>query len=158
MQETANLSIADVLSIDKVIVRVSVSSRKRLFALLADTLCQDEERLQSDTVFKSLTERERLGSTALGNGIAIPHGRVGKIDQPIVAVIRLSTPIDYDSPDRLPVWLAASLLVPDEDCSSHLGMLSELAGFFNDASFIGSLKACQDNNEMHALLISKRLN
>ncbi len=142
-------SVGDFLALQRVSIGHSVSSRKRLLEHIAAILCVENEELSSDVVFKTLTDRERLGSTGLGHGIAIPHGRIAGLEQPTVAVVRLASPIDFDSPDGQPVWLAVSLLVPDDACAEHLNLLAGLASLFNQSSFVDSIKNCSDEAEVY---------
>ncbi|MCK6390912.1 MAG: PTS sugar transporter subunit IIA, partial [Azonexus sp.] len=95
-------------------------------------------------IFDSLFAREKLGSTGLGQGVAIPHGRIKGLKQAAGALIRLAAPIPFDSPDRRPVTLLFVLLVPEQATEEHLQILSELAQRFSDRSFRDALQAAVD--------------
>ena len=128
------------LSPQRVACGLAVSSRKRLFEELArlissaagplDRFPPGAAALDRGRVFDILHERERLGSTAVGRGIALPHGRMPGLRGPIVAAARLARPIDYDAPDGEAVWLAVCLLVPAEANAAHLHLLASLAARF----------------------------
>ncbi|WP_295582409.1 PTS IIA-like nitrogen regulatory protein PtsN [uncultured Lamprocystis sp.] len=112
--------------------RLAIASKKRLLETLASLLAADHPRLDADLVFDCLLERERLGSTGLGHGIALPHARVKEVTQSIGAFVSLSQGVDYDAVDGEPVDLAFALLVPEAATDEHLQLLAQLAGRFND--------------------------
>lgn len=143
--------ISDFLKPSRIALDLDTSSRKRLFEHLSALAATDLEEIGEDDVFKILTERERLGCTGLGRGIAVPHGRIENLSQPVIALTRLKHPIDYDAPDDRPVWLAVSLLVPADANDTHLKLLSKLAGCFQDEAFIESLKASTTAESVVAL-------
>jgi nitrogen PTS system EIIA component len=93
-----------------------------------------------------------LGSTGLGHGVAIPHGRMGGLEAPIGAFVSLESAIDFDALDRQPVDLLFALLVPQESTSEHLQLLAQLAQMFSDAGFSGQLRASRDGRELYQLL------
>ena len=119
---------------------LEVASRKRLFEELSHLISAsdfgNELELDSEQVFDILHERERLGCTGVGKGIALPHGRMEGLVDPIIAMIRLADPIDYDAPDGEPVWLAVCLLVPAEANEIHLNLLANLAARLSDQEFV----------------------
>ena len=119
---------------------LEVASRKRLFEELSHLISAsdfgNELELDSEQVFDILHERERLGCTGVGKGIALPHGRMEGLVDPIIAMIMLADPIDYDAPDGEPVWLAVCLLVPAEANEIHLNLLANLAARFSDQEFV----------------------
>ena len=123
-----------------VVLDLEVASRKRLFEELSHLISAsdfgNELELDSEQVFDILHERERLGCTGVGKGIALPHGRMEGLVDPIIAMIRLADPIDYDAPDGEPVWLAVCLLVPAEANEIHLNLLANLAARFSDQEFV----------------------
>jgi PTS system nitrogen regulatory IIA component len=103
-------------------------------------------------VFESLFSREKLGSTALGYGIAIPHGRIKHLKETACAFLRLKTPAEFDAPDRQPVDLVFILLAPAAATDVHLQILGELAAMFSDDGFRGKLRAADDAAELHRLI------
>lgn len=129
-----------------------IASKKRLLehvaALLADGTGNDIER----SIFESLCGRERLGSTGLGQGVAIPHGRSPDIGSAIGALVQLSEPIDFGAPDGQPVDLVFALAVPEHFTHQHLVLLSQLAEMFGDADFRQHLRSAADTDALHQLL------
>ena len=104
-----------------------ISSKKRALQELAGLLASSQAGLKEDDVFDSLLERERLGSTGLGHGVAIPHGRIASISGATAAVLRLNKAVDYDAPDDTPVDILIGLIVPEDSTTEHLEILSCLA-------------------------------
>jgi PTS system nitrogen regulatory IIA component len=123
--------IAPLITADTALLDLSFTSKKKLFEHAAE-LFSSTHGLKSPDVFTSLFERERLGSTALGFGIAIPHGRIKGLKDAAGALYRLKTPLEFDAPDNQPVVLCFILLVPKDANEKHLQILGELAQFFGD--------------------------
>ncbi|WP_295431236.1 PTS sugar transporter subunit IIA [uncultured Thiodictyon sp.] len=111
---------------------LEIASKKRLLETLARLLAADHPQLKPDLIFERLLERERLGSTGLGHGIALPHARVKEATQSLGAFVSLAHGVDYDAADGERVDLAFALLVPETATEEHLQLLAELAGRFND--------------------------
>jgi PTS system nitrogen regulatory IIA component len=123
--------IAPLISPDTTLLDLSFSSKKKLFEHAADLFAQTRG-LKSTDIFTSLFERERLGSTALGYGVAIPHGRIKDLKDACGAFYRLKIPLEFDAPDNQPVSLCFILLVPKDANERHLQILGELAQMFGD--------------------------
>ena len=123
--------IAQLLSIANIVLDLDVTSKKRVFEH-AGLLFENHQGIARSTVFDSLFAREKLGSTGLGLGIAIPHGRIKGLKEATGALLRLRTPVPFDSPDGKPVSLLFVLLVPEHANEQHLQILSELAERFSD--------------------------
>jgi PTS system nitrogen regulatory IIA component len=102
-------------------------------------------------VYDALFAREKLGSTGLGQGIAIPHGRIKGLKTPVGSFVRLETPVQFDAPDGKPVGLIFVLLVPEAANEHHLQLLSELAQMFSDKAFREQLAAAPDAPALHGL-------
>ena len=100
----------------------------------------------------SLFARERLGSTGLGHGVAIPHGRIKGLKAPMAAVVQLAQPIGFDAPDELPVSLLIFLLVPEAATQKHLEILSEIAELLSDAPLREKIKTAADVDALHGLI------
>ena len=143
--------VAKLLSPANVAVDVSVSSKKRLFEHLG-LLFENNNGIASSVVFDSLFARERLGSTGLGHGVAIPHGRIKGMKDAIGALVSLSTPVLFEAPDGKPVSLAFALLVPEQATERHLQILSELAQMFSDGGLRNSMLAAVDPAGLHQLI------
>ncbi len=123
--------IAQLLSIENIVLDLDATSKKRVFEH-AGLLFENHQGIARSTVFDSLFAREKLGSTGLGLGIAIPHGRIKGLKEATGALLRLRTPVPFDSPDGKPVSLLFVLLVPEHANEQHLQILSELAERFSD--------------------------
>jgi PTS system nitrogen regulatory IIA component len=143
--------IASILSHTNVVAEFSASSKKRVFEEAA-LLFEAQRGLARDCVFEKLFARERLGSTGLGHGVAIPHCRIEGLTEVAGAFIRLATPIPFDAIDDEPVKLIFVLLVPCDANDTHLNILAELAQMFSDSALRERLLAAADADALHALL------
>lgn len=146
------MHLIDLLSPSRVRVGVSVTSKKRLLETLAGLLAEDHDDAFERQIFDSLCDREKLGSTGLGQGIAIPHGRTAGLNTAIGAVVRLAEPIDFGAGDGQPVDLLFALAVPEHFTDQHLQLLSQLAEMFGDSTFAGHLRAAENSEELLGLL------
>lgn len=142
--------IANLLTSDDVVVGLDASSKKRVFEQ-AGLLFENRHGIARSTVYDALFAREKMGSTGLGLGIAIPHGRIKGLKEARGAFIRLATPVQFDAPDGQPVNLVFVLLVPEAASEHHLQLLSELAQMFSDKAFREKLAAAPDAGATHAL-------
>ncbi len=147
--------ISDYLSQRRIVLDFDTTSRKRLFEHIAEISGDVEQGIDEDIIFKTICERERLGSTGLGKGIAVPHGRIANLDAPLISVFRLSSPIDYDAPDEQPVWLAIGLLVPEEATDTHLQLFSLLVKCFQNKTFIQAIKDCETAAQVDQLFVGR---
>ncbi|AKS42795.1 PTS sugar transporter subunit IIA [Wenzhouxiangella marina] len=127
------MHLADVLDPERIAVDISVSSKKSLLEKAAELLATSPDSGESREIFESLCQRERLGSTGLGHGVAIPHGRVNGQSGVSGALIRLRHPIDFDAPDQEKVDLFFALSVPDQCSDVYLRLLADVAQRFGDA-------------------------
>lgn len=147
---TDNLvSIKSILSPELTLTGVPGSSKKRILEQISHLVSTHYPNLEEKDVFNNLLNRERLGSTGIGQGIAIPHCRLEESLQVIGALLTLEEKVPFDSIDNEPVDLLFVLLVPKEATSEHLDLLSQLAEKFNDAQLCKKLRACQDSNELY---------
>lgn len=146
------IELADLLAVDRVETACQLSSKKRLMERITSLLLQCDARLDRKTVLQTLIERERLGSTGIGNGVALPHGRINGLDDVIGAVVVLAQPLDYDAMDNIPVSLAFGLLVPAQANEQHLKILAHLARLFSDETMRRDIFSAKDNQEVFDLL------
>ena len=144
--------LASILSSEQVLAKVDATSKKRAFEE-AGLLFENLHGLSRALVTDSLFSRERLGSTGLGHGVAIPHGRIKGLRSPMAAVFQLSTPIGFDAPDDKPVSLLIFLLVPEAATQKHLEILSEIAELLSDATLREKLVTAADSNQLHDLIV-----
>lgn len=137
-------AITDILSAEQSEIDVPVSSKKKLLEYLGEKISSQLTGSTADDIFERLLGRERLGSTGIGEGIAIPHCRLKECTQAFGVLLRLQQPIDYDAIDRQPVDLVFALLVPEEATDEHLQILSMLARNFSETEFRDALRNAPD--------------
>jgi len=147
--------IAPILSRLNVIAESDATSKKRVFEEAA-WLFETQQGLAPDLVFEKLFARERLGSTGLGHGVAIPHCRIDGLNEVVGAFIRLITPIAFGAFDEQSVRLIFILLVPCNANDTHLQILAELAQMLSNPTFRNQLIAAADADTLHALLTDWR--
>jgi PTS system nitrogen regulatory IIA component len=143
--------LASILPAAQVLVGVEATSKKRAFeeaGLLFERLHGLARALVSDSLFA----RERLGSTGLGHGVAIPHGRIKGLKAPMAAVLQLAAPIGFDAPDAQPVNLLIFLLVPEAATQKHLEILSEIAELVSDTALREQIKTAPSAETLHDLI------
>lgn len=143
--------IAKLLPESNVLIDLDVSSKKRVFEQVG-LLFENNNSVARSEVFDSLFAREKLGSTGLGQGIAIPHGRIKGLKEAMGALVRMRQPIPFDAPDAQNVSIIFVLLVPDRATDMHLQILSELAQMFSEKSFREQLLAAPSAAELHRLI------
>ncbi|WP_185235013.1 PTS sugar transporter subunit IIA [Teredinibacter franksiae] len=142
------MQISSLLSEDRCKAATSDSSKKRLLENLAGIFAHAIEGTNETALFQSLVSRERLGSTGIGQGIAIPHCRFATGGETLCACITLEQPIDFDAVDGEPVDLVFAMLVPENAEDAHLQTLSSLAENLQDPSYAKRLRACHNNQEL----------
>ena len=145
--------ISKLLPPSNIVLDLEVSSKKRMFEQ-AGLIFENNQGVARSLVFDSLFARERLGSTGLGQGVAIPHGRIKGLREAVAAFVRLGTPVPFDAPDGKPVKLLFILLVPEQATEQHLQILSELAQLFSDDALREQLVQIQDASGVHQLISS----
>lgn len=145
--------LSQILSPSQVLVSVDATSKKRAFEE-AGLLFENLHGLNRALITDSLFARERLGSTGLGHGVAIPHGRIKGLKAPMAAVFQLQAPIGFDAPDEQAVALLIFLLVPEAATQKHLEILSEIAELLSDSVLREKLKTTSDAAALHHLLAS----
>lgn len=143
--------LASILTAAHVLVQVDVSSKKRAFEE-AGLLFENLHGLSRALVADSLFSRERLGSTGLGHGVAIPHGRIKGLKAPMAAVFQLAHPIAFEAPDELPVALMIFLLVPEAATQKHLEILSEIAEMLSDVTLRDRLASSTNATDLFGLI------
>jgi len=148
------MQLADVIAPSRIGCQVQSSSKKRALEELSILIAKDDEELSQIEVFESLISRERLGSTGLGRGIAIPHGRLKASNKTIAAFLQLSQGVDYDAPDHEPVDLLCALLVPPESTDEHLQILAQLSEMFRDPALRQKLREASQPEDLYKLLVS----
>ncbi len=143
--------ISRLLPASNVLLDLPASSKKRAFEQ-AGLLFENNQGVARAKVFDSLFARERLGSTGLGQGVAIPHGRIKGLKEAVAAFVRVAEPVPFDAPDGQPVSVMIFLLVPEQASQAHLDLLSELAQMLSDKAFRQSLLDAPSPEAVHAAL------
>lgn len=128
------------------------ASKKKALQVSADLLASELPGIEADTVFDKLLERERLGSTGMSSGIALPHARVAGISRPRGALLRLAEAINFDAMDGEPVDIVFALLVPEEAEQTHLDLLASLARAFSSKALCEQVRHATDNDDILLLL------
>ena len=148
------MQISEILIPERTLCGVSTGSKKAALEIMSSLIASADSSLTQTEVFNSLISREKLGSTGLGNGIALPHGRLKHSQNTLGAFVRLQTGIDYDAIDMKPVDLLFALLVPEESTQEHLNILARLAEMFSNKENVARLRTEQSRDEIFAVLIS----
>lgn len=146
-------NLAKILYPENVILDLEVSSKKRAFEQAGLTF-ENNSGIARSTVSENLFARERLGSTGLGHGVAVPHGRIKGLKSPLALFMRLAEPIPFESPDGEPVKLLIFLLIPDNVTQQHLEILSEIAEMFSDNNFRAELISDPDQISVYSRLVT----
>ena len=143
---------SDLLSPGRILAGVRINSRKRLLELISETLAKKNKELNSREIFESLCVREQLGSTGLGDGVAIPHGRISGTRDVEALFLQLIKPLPFDADDGKPVDLVFALAVPKHCTEDHSKLLSSIAERFSDPELLERLRKAADANEIWQLL------
>ncbi len=146
------MHITELINPDRIRYSQKVSSKKRVLEQLSQLFAESTPNLTQDDIFDSLIERERLGSTGFGNGVAIPHSRVQGLKQPLAAFIKLDHGIDFDAMDNEPVDLLFALLVPEDSTEEHLQLLAQLAQMVSEPDLCSQLRTTDNQSGLYELL------
>ena len=140
------MNFSDYLDLDHIKL-IDTATKKKSLVLLSEMACQSTP-LDSHVVLAALFEREQLGSTAIGKGVAIPHCRIAELSNPIVALLRVSQGVDYEAPDDLPIKLIFALLLPADATQQHLDILASLASRFSDTARVKELLSARNESDL----------
>jgi len=146
------MNIIDILSLDCIKSSVDVSSKKKVLETIGGLITTKNPDISEDEIFDSLVSRERLGSTGIGHGVAIPHGRVKTGGKCIGCFMQLKNAVDFDAIDAQPVDLVFGLLVPEDSTDEHLQILSTLATLFSDETNCDKLRHAASSEQIHELI------
>lgn len=147
-------NFAQLLNIEQVILDWDVANKKRLFEQIG-LFFENQAHLSRSQVYDALFEREKLGSTGLGMGFALPHGRIKGLKDPLLLFVRLCNPIPFESPDGEMVRLVLVLLVPTNATEEHLNLLSETASRFSQEAIRNQLLVCEKAKDAYELLLKE---
>ena len=149
----ARVRLADVFSPYRIQIDVTVSSVKRLLETISEQFAKiDSQVMTKDSIFRALVKRERLGSTCVGKGVALPHGRMDGLEEPVGAIIRLAPPLDMEAIDDQPVHIACGLLVPTDSADRHIAILRKLAQGFEQFGLYRQFMEAQNSAEIYSKL------
>lgn len=147
------MQLSDILSLDCTHCAVQDSSKKKLLETISGMVAPKLVGIHRADVFDSLLQRERLGSTGIGLGIAIPHGRLAKANQPVAVLITMAQAVDFDAIDNQPVDIVFALLVPEDQPEQHLQTLSEVARRLNNKECCRALRKASTNQELYDIFL-----
>lgn len=141
-------ALQKLLRTENLLCRVDAASKKRCFEIVASHIAQQQPALSEELVYTKLLAREKLGSTGLGQGVAVPHCRVEGCLSPLGYLMTLDNNVDYDAPDGIPVDLLFVLLAPQEATQEHLDLLADVARCFSDAVFCDGLRSARTADQL----------
>jgi PTS system nitrogen regulatory IIA component len=141
------MKIFELLSPHNIAINVPSDSKKSALQYLCTLATHTNSAVTAKEALNALIEREKLGSTAIGHGVALPHVRITGLHEPLGSLIHLAKPINFDSPDDEPVDLLFALLMPLESTTEHLKLLSELAELFSAKSYRQQLRCAKTDEE-----------
>lgn len=148
------MNLADIITADHTHIMTDVASKKRALEELAEILADATPDLTGSEIFSALISREKLGSTGLGDGVAIPHGRLKGLDECVGAMIRVpSAGVAFEAPDDKPVDILFGLLVPQDSTEAHLDILRGLAELFTRDEQVARMRAADTGKAMHTILL-----
>jgi PTS system nitrogen regulatory IIA component len=148
------MNLTELLTEPRTLCHAEAFSKKRVLELASETLAGQPGTPAADLIFSSLLNRERLGSTGIGEGVAIPHCRLPDCTQAIALLMTLGEPIDFDAIDNRPVDLLCFLLVPEDGAEEHLQTLAGLAELFSQESVRESLRRCERSQQLYDTAVS----
>lgn len=145
------MTISALLSPQRIFLDTEISSKKKLLELIATTVAE-QDQLPQAVIFNGLLDRERLGSTGLGKGFAVPHARTADLDKTIACFFRLKEAVNFEAPDNQPVDLVFSIIIPEEATEEHLMILSSLARIFSQADVCDKIRQAGSSGEIAQII------
>jgi PTS system nitrogen regulatory IIA component len=146
------MRLTDIITENCTLCAVTANSKKRIMELLCKEAADSLEDSNTYSLLESLMVREKMGSTGIGNGIAIPHGRLANSDKVIAVIATTKSPIPFDAIDNRDVDIFIALFVPEENCQQHLSTLQSIAKIFSDKQICKQVRKCQSNAELFSLI------
>lgn len=144
--------INDIISLDRTQCSVECQSKKKIFEVISEIAVQQSPELDQVEVLSSLLAREKMGSTGIGNGIAIPHGKIKGLDNMIAVIVTSNNPIEFDAIDSQAVDIFFAILVPEEQTENHLQALSGIAKKLSNKETVKAIRQATNKNEIVAAL------
>jgi PTS system nitrogen regulatory IIA component len=149
------MQIQELISPERVELSMPATSKKRLLERLSELMHADSPDLDENAAFQSLLDRERLGSTGIGHGVALPHGRLKGLNRAIGAFATLEKEVEYDSIDHEPIKMVFALLVPEQATEDHLQLLARIANVLNDNETRSQILKAKNKDEIYRYLTSQ---
>lgn len=137
------MHLADYFDVSRIRINIPIQSKKRLLEFASEIIADSSDDMNPRAIYSQMCARESIGSTGLGSGIAIPHGRVPESDQTLGAIIRLQEPVDFNASDKIPIDLVICLALPENHEQRHLNLLSLIAEFLHDEENQGLLRQAE---------------
>mgnify|MGYP000548381467 CR=1 FL=1 len=147
------MEIKDILSSDCTRCAVPITSKKRALQIISVVASEKLSELNEEDVLNSLLCREKMGSTGIGNGIAIPHGRVEGLSSPLAIVLTCSPGIEFDAIDNQPVDIFCAILIPEDQCQAHLSTLAGIAKLLSQKELTKKIRHAETNQQLYQLLV-----
>jgi PTS system nitrogen regulatory IIA component len=147
------MTISALLSPQRIFLDTEISSKKKLLELIANIVA-DQTQLAEPLIYSNLLNRERLGSTGLGHGFAVPHARLENLDKTIGCLFRLKEPVNFEAPDNQPVDLVFTIIIPQEATEEHLLILSSLARIFSQTDVCEAIRSATSRDEIAQIIKS----
>ena len=146
------MKLQDILTLDCTLCAVKGTSKKKLLEIISTTAADKIENLNTHQLFESLMAREKVGSTGIGNGIAIPHGRLSNTSQVIAVLLTSEQAVEFDAIDNRNVDIIVALFVPEESCQQHLDTLQSIAQIFSDKKTAKKVRKCTSSQEIFDII------
>jgi PTS system nitrogen regulatory IIA component len=146
------MKLTDILNLDCIFCHSPINSKKRLLEQICQLAITQISDIEEDELLDSLLDREKMGSTGIGNGIAIPHGRIPNNNKAVAILITTKQAIDFDAIDSRNVDVFVSLFVPENSCQQHLDTLQNIAKLFSDKKIIKLVRKCTDKESLYKLI------
>ena len=147
------MKLSDIITRDSVIPDLRARDKTGVLRELAEAVCNVEPSINKDALVKVLEEREKLGSTGIGDGVAIPHGKLSGITKPYMSFGRSKRGVDFDSMDTQPVYLFFLLLAPENSAGAHLKVLAKIAKMLKNTSFRKKLLEAKGRDEIYDIIV-----
>jgi nitrogen PTS system EIIA component len=147
------MRLSEILAVDNIIPELTAKDKKSVLGELSEVISRYDANIDKDMLLKVLIEREHLGSTGIGDGVAIPHGKLSSVKQPIVSFGRSKKGLDFDSMDGQPAFLFFLLLAPENSSGVHLQVLTKIARILKSATFRKSLMQVDSREEIYQTII-----
>jgi PTS system nitrogen regulatory IIA component len=144
--------VKQIITPDTIVCGADISSKKRALELASEVLSKNQSDYSAQDIFESFIMREKLGSTALGHGVALPHGRLKQTLETKGALLLLNDGVDFDADDKIPVDIIFAMLVPEQSTEEHLKLLAQLAEMFSNEEFRTTLRKTTDNKSLYDLI------